>query len=125
ASGISAVICPVAPAPASAPVPPFDDPRLAARRDSIAAEIAALPRTAPTCRTVLYTPDPAPAWCSGRCRVAVELLEYNVRPLGRPNSSTGGLTAHREVAVSRIDPIQNRAVEKDPSPLPARMRGSP
>src|SRR5699024_4758434 len=122
ASGISADICPVAPAPASAPVLPLDEPRFASRRDSIAAEIAALPRTAPTCRTVLYTPDPAPAWCSGRFRVAVELLDDHMKPLATPNSSTGGMTSHSEVSVSRIDPSQNRAIEKDPSPIPARMR---
>src|SRR5699024_5933412 len=119
------VICQVAPAPASAPLPPFDDPRLAARRDSIPADIAALPRTAPTCRTVLYTPNPAPACCSGRLRVAAELVDDHLQQLATTNSRTGEMTAHSEVSVSRIDPNQNRAIEKDPSPIPARMRGSP
>src|SRR5699024_12505335 len=57
--------------------------------------------------------------------VAVELIDDHMKPLATPNSSTGGMTAHSEVSLSRIDPNQNRANEKDPSPIPARIRGSP
>src|SRR6185312_17427752 len=40
-------------------------------RDVMNAAMPALPSTEPTCRVALYTPEPAPAKCGGRLRVAV------------------------------------------------------
>ena len=80
--------------------------------------MAALPSTAPICRVVLYTPEPAPAWRGGRLRVAVELSGAQMPALAKPSTALG--SRNSQIGVSGCISADSRTAPR-PS-VPGRRR---
>src|SRR6478672_2392024 len=109
------------PSPADAAGPP--DGSSAASRDWIRTAMAALPSTAPNCRVVLYTPEPAPAWRGGRLRVAVVLNGAQMPALAKPRTALGSRNNRMGVSGCISRPFQTRATAINVRPPAARYFG--
>ena len=55
------------------------------------APTAAVPITAPTCRTVFSMPDAAPAICGSMFRMAVVVIGANMQPMPKPAMASAGM----------------------------------
>ena len=90
-------------------------------RDVMNAAMPALPSTEPTCRVALYTPEPAPASCGGRLRVAVAANGAQMNAIPTPRNRNGSNSRQIGVAGaiaqdSHVTPI---ASTENPNPITA------
>ncbi len=86
------------------------------------AAMPALPSTEPTCRVVLYTPEPAPARCGGRFRVAVAASGDQMNAMAAPIAVSGSTS--RQIGVVGVISIDNQvspiAISENPKPTTGR-----
>src|SRR5699024_6673374 len=83
----------------------------------------ALPNTEPTCRVVLYTPEPAPACAIGRLRVAVVVSGDQTNPCPTPSIVSGASSVPTAVSGCITADNHTNPPQKHASPKPARLRG--
>src|SRR5271157_2245521 len=92
-------------------------------RDVMNAAMPALPSTAPSWRTELYTAELAPARCGGRLRVAVAVSGDHTNAIPTPTAKNG--SASRQIGVSGdiSKESQVSAVASTEKPRPSTGRG--